>query len=242
MVTWPMDSWMPGVGMKPDVAPQPAMVSTAPVGGTVSLRPSGLTFVTDLDSRARAMSVMVDCRTSTTNLGAPGGAVSCPSRSGQRPGGTRRSPPSVDSVAVVAYGGGPLTGTRLTSWKQCPAVMIQVGEISAAEQALLYHVPSGRGMWFMVNFTANGYWPGAAGVPSATAAAGFAPRTAAVHTAAMAIATRTNRVGCPPIDIINRRGFIGPLATFLRFPRRDPRGPRHFFRDKAGMTRPAPPC
>ena len=38
---------------------------------------------------------------------------------------------------MVAYGGGPLTGRRLTSWKQCPAVMIQVGEINAAEQALL---------------------------------------------------------------------------------------------------------
>ena len=44
----------------------------------------------------------------------------------------------------------------------------------------------------MVNLTANGYWPGAAGVPSATAAAGLAQTTAAVKTAAMAIGVRAS--------------------------------------------------
>jgi hypothetical protein len=43
---------------------------------------------------------------------------------------------TVFRVAVVAYGAAPLIGLRFTSWKQCPAVMIQVGEISAPEQAL----------------------------------------------------------------------------------------------------------
>src|SRR5664279_295434 len=45
-------------------------------------------------------------------------------------------------------------------------------------------------MWVMVSFTANGYWPGEASVPCATADAGVAPRTAAVSTAATATAAR----------------------------------------------------
>ena len=39
-------------------------------------------------------------------------------------------------VAVVAYGTGPLTLRPAVSWKQCPAVMIHWGAISAPEQAL----------------------------------------------------------------------------------------------------------
>lgn len=62
----------------------------------------------------------VVCRISTTDRDSPGDAA--------------RS--AVFSVAVVGYGVGPLTGIRFTSWKQWPAVTIQVAEISAAEQAL----------------------------------------------------------------------------------------------------------
>src|SRR5664279_3279419 len=132
-----MASWFLGVGIKPEMAPQPAMVSTAPAAGLVSLRPSGLTFATGLDSRARALSDVVDCCTSVTSVLSPGVGDSRSRRSNQRPDRARWSPLTVFRVALVAYGTGPLTGTWLMSWKQCPAVMIQVGEISAAEQALL---------------------------------------------------------------------------------------------------------
>jgi hypothetical protein len=80
--------------------------------------------------------------------------------------------------AVVVYGTGPLVGTRLTSWKQWPAVRIHCRAISEPLQPLSRVVPSGLGMFVMRSFTANGYWPSAAGSPSATAKAAVDPATA----------------------------------------------------------------
>jgi hypothetical protein len=72
----------------------------------------------------------------------------------------------------------------LTSWKQCPAVITHWGAINAPEQALDRVVPSGFGMFVMVNFTANGNAPGGALVPFATASAGAAATTPAAMKAA----------------------------------------------------------
>jgi hypothetical protein len=49
--------------------------------------------------------------------------------------------------------------------------MIHCGAMRAAEQALLYVVPSERGMLVMVSLVANGYIPSGTGVPLAMALA-----------------------------------------------------------------------
>jgi hypothetical protein len=118
--TTPVRSWVDGAGSVPEVAPQPARVSSCPAAGAPVGSRSGATSVTGAESWASAMSVVADWRTEVTRRLSPGYRVTS----------------TVFSVAVVAYGVGPLTRTRLTSWKQCPAVMIQVGDTSAAEQEL----------------------------------------------------------------------------------------------------------
>src|SRR3954470_12790850 len=98
------------------------MVRTWPTAGRWVFSGSGATSVTGADSRARAMSAPLGaCRTSTTSGVSPGEVVVL----------------TVLRVAVVRYGVAPLTRAPLTSWKQCPAVTIQVREISAAVQPLL---------------------------------------------------------------------------------------------------------
>src|SRR2546430_17373100 len=124
--TWPVRSWSLGVGLTADVAPQPVIRSTSPTLGVRVDSANGVTSVTGLASSPRAMSVLGDCCTHTTD-------TSCP--------------PVPDTivrpmVAIVGYGTGPLTRLRSTSWKQCPAVMIHRAETSAAGQALSRGGPS----------------------------------------------------------------------------------------------------
>ena len=93
ILTTPVISWLDGTGLTLDVAPQPAMVSSCPATGRAVPRARGRTSVTGADSLARAMSVALDCRTSTTARTSPGEVLTL----------------EVFRVADVGYGTGPLT-------------------------------------------------------------------------------------------------------------------------------------
>src|SRR3954452_20857611 len=122
MRTCPLYSCGLGCGATLEVAPQPVMVRIWPVVGRCVFSGSGATSVTGADRRASARSAPLGaCRTSTTSRVSPGEVVVL----------------TVLRVAVVRDGVAPPPRTPLTSWKQWPAVTIQVREISAAVQPLL---------------------------------------------------------------------------------------------------------
>src|SRR2546430_14163993 len=116
----PVRSWSRGVGLTADVAPQPVIRSTSPTLGVRVDSASGVTSVTGLASSPRAMSVLGDCCTHTTD-------TSCP--------------PVPDTIvrpmgAIVGYGTGPLTRVRATSWEPCPAGLIPRAQPRAPGHAL----------------------------------------------------------------------------------------------------------
>ena len=118
--TWPQYNWsLQGPSLV--VAPQPAKDSSCPSAGSSVLSGRGVSPSTGASRRATAMSLLPDCSTHTTERVTPAAGsvvVAVPRR------------------ATAGWAGAPLVRSPSSSWKQCPAVMTQVGEMRALEQAL----------------------------------------------------------------------------------------------------------
>ncbi len=103
------------------VAPQPAKDSSCPSAGSSVLSGRGVSPSTGASRRATAMSLLPACSTRTTERVTPAaGSVVL----------------AVPRRATAGQAGAPLVRSPSWSWKQCPAVVIQVGQMRTPEQAL----------------------------------------------------------------------------------------------------------